>query len=53
MLTQAVAMQVPQSAYVSMVMLDRAVRSIGHSSCQRLSTCSKRGREGGGGTTRS
>lgn len=40
-LTQAVAMQVPQSAYVSIVMLDRAVRSSGHNSSQRLSTCKR------------
>lgn len=38
-LTHAVAMQVPQSAYVSIVMLDRAVRSRGHNRSQRLSTC--------------
>lgn len=37
-LTQAVAIHVPQSAYVSMVMLDRAVRISGHKSSQRLST---------------
>jgi len=40
-LTQAVAMQVPQSAYVSMVMLDRAVRSSGHNNSHRLSTCER------------
>lgn len=32
------AMQVPQSAYVSIVMLDKAVRSSGHNSCHRPST---------------
>lgn len=37
-LTQAVAMQVPQSAYVSMVILERALRRSGHSRAQSFST---------------
>lgn len=32
-------MQVPQSLYVSTVMLDKAVRSNGHRSFQSFSTC--------------
>lgn len=40
-LTQEVAMHVPQSLYVSTVMLDKAVRSNGQRSSQSFSTCSE------------
>lgn len=40
LLTQEIAMHVPQSLYVSTVMLDKAVRSNGQRSFQSFSTCS-------------